>query len=106
MPDSLTFRGSSRDLYGAWQNRGRQCVVFDTLFRPQEVSIDLKNASLEEALQAVSTASRNFYRVTAQRTVTVILTRQPSDREYEEEIMRPFFLSNADLKETMDLFAS
>ena len=51
----------------------------------------------------MSTASRNFYRVTAQRTVTVIPDTPAKRQEYEEEIMRPFFLSNADLKETMDL---
>ena len=103
MPDSLTFRGSSRDVFTALGKIAGVNVVFDTLFRPQEVSIDLKNASLEEALQAVSTASRNFYRVTAQRTVTVIPDTPAKRQEYEEEIVRPFFLSNADLKETMDL---
>jgi general secretion pathway protein D len=103
MPDSLTFRGSSRDVFTALGKIAGVNVVFDTLFRPQEVSIDLKNASLEEALQAVSTASRSFYRVTAQRTVTVIPDTPAKRQEYEEEIVRPFFLSNADLKETMDL---
>jgi general secretion pathway protein D len=103
MPDSLTFRGSSRDVFTALGKIAGVNVVFDPLFRPQEVIIDLKNPSLEDALQAVSTASRNFYKVTAQRTVTVIPDTPAKRQEYEEEIVRPFFLSNADLKETMDL---
>src|SRR4029078_3396419 len=41
--------------------------------------------------------------VTAQRTVLVIPDTPAKRREYEEEIVRTFYLSNADLKETMDL---
>ena len=104
MPDSLTFRdASSRDVFLALGKIGSVNVIFDPQFRPQPVSIDLKNSSFQDALQAVSTATRSFYRVTAQRTVTVIPDTTAKRQEYEEEVVRPFFLSNADLKETMDL---
>jgi len=58
---------------------------------------------LEAALQAVAASTRNFYRVTAQRTITVVPDTPAKRREYEEEVVRTFYLSNADLKETMDL---
>jgi general secretion pathway protein D len=104
MPESLTFRdANSRDVFAALGKIGSVNVIFDPQFSARPVSIDLKNPSFEEALQAVSTATRNFYRVTAQRTVTVIPDTAAKRQEYEEEIVRPFFLSNADLKETMDL---
>jgi len=41
--------------------------------------------------------------VTAPRTITVIPDTPAKRREYEEEIVRTFYLSNADLKETIDL---
>ena len=104
MPDSLTFRdANSRDIFTALGKIAGVNVIFDPQFRPQAVSIDLKNSSFEEALQAVATTTRNFYRVTAQRTVTIIPDTNAKRQEYEEEVVRPFFLSNADLKETMDL---
>jgi general secretion pathway protein D len=104
MPDSLTFReANSRDVYTALGKIAGVNVVFDAQFRPQAVSLDLRNTSFEEALQATSTATRNFYRVTAQRTITVIPDTTAKRQEYEEEVVRPFYLSNADLKETMDL---
>ena len=104
MPDSLTFReANSRDVFTALGKIGSVNVIFDPQFRPQPVTVDLRNSSFEEALQAVSTATRSFYRVTGQRTVTVIPDTAAKRQEYEEEIVRPFFLSNADLKETMDL---
>ena len=104
MPDSMTFReANARDVFTALGKIADVNVIFDPQFRPQAVSIDLRNTSFEEALKAVSTVTRNFYRVTAQRTVTVIPDTAAKRQEYEEEIVRPFFLSNADLKETMDL---
>jgi general secretion pathway protein D len=54
-------------------------------------------------LQSVATATRSFYRVTAPRTITVIPDTPAKRREYEEEVLRTFYLSNADLKETLDL---
>jgi general secretion pathway protein D len=104
MPDSMTFRdANSRDVFTALGKIAGVSVVFDPQFRPQPVSIDLRSASLEEALQAVSTTTRSFYRVSGQRTVTVVPDTPAKRQEYEEEVVRPFFLSNADLKETMDL---
>ena len=78
-------------------------VTFDPTFRDQPISIDLRDGTLETALQAVSTATRSFYRVTAPRTITVVPDTPAKRREYEEEVLRTFYLSNADLKETLDL---
>jgi general secretion pathway protein D len=58
------------------------------------------NTTLENALQTLSTATRNFYRVSRPRTVTVIPDTPAKRREYEEESSARFYLSNADLKET------
>jgi general secretion pathway protein D len=104
MPDTLTFpNASSRDVFVAIGKFANLSVVFDPQFRAQPISVDLRSTTLEQALQAVSSASRSFYRVTSQRTITVVPDTPAKRQEYEEEIVRPFFLSNADLKETMDL---
>ncbi len=64
LPASLTFRdASSRDIYTAIARFANVNVVFDPPFREQPVTIDLRNTSLEDALQSLSTATRNFYRV-------------------------------------------
>jgi general secretion pathway protein D len=104
LPDTLIFRdASARDVYTALVRLAGVSVVFDPQFRDQRVSIDLKGAAFEDALNSVSASTRNFYRVTAPRTITVIPDTPAKRREYEEEIVRTFYLSNADLKETMDL---
>lgn len=104
LPDSLVFRdASSRDVYTAIARFAKVNLIFDPQFRDQPITIDLRNTSFAEAMEALSTATRNFYRVTTQRTVTIIPDTPAKRREYEEEIVRTFYLSNADLKETIDL---
>jgi general secretion pathway protein D len=104
MPASLVFRdASARDIYTVLARYANLNIVFDPQFRDERISIDLSNATLDQALAAISTATRTFYKMTAQRTITVIPDTAAKRREYEEEVVRTFYLSNADLKETIDL---
>jgi len=104
LPDTLIFRDAgSRDVYAAIGKFTNLSVLFDPTFRDQPVSVDLRGLSLEEALASLSTATRNFWRATSANTITVVPDSAAKRREYEEEIVRTFYLSNADLKETIDM---
>jgi general secretion pathway protein D len=104
MPASLSFRdASSRDVFTTIARFANIGLVFDTQFREAPISVDLRNSSLEAALDTVAAATRTFYRVTAPQTVVIVPDSPAKRREYEEEIVRTFYLSNADLKETLDL---
>jgi general secretion pathway protein D len=104
MPASLTFRdAASRDVFTAIARLANISLIFDSSFRDAPVTVDLRNASLDDALSTVAGATRTFFRVTAPKTIVVIPDTPAKRREYEEEIVRTFYLSNADLKETMDL---
>ncbi len=104
MPASLTFRdATSRDVFTAIARLANISIIFDSGFRETPVTVDLRNATLDDALNTVAGATRTFFRVTAPRTVVVIPDTPAKRREYEEEVVRTFYLSNADLKETMDL---
>jgi general secretion pathway protein D len=104
LPAALTFRdASTRDIYTALARFANMNIVFAPQVRAQPITLDLRNATLENALGTLSAASKNFYRVSGQRTITVIPDTPAKQREYEEEIVQTFYLSNADLKETMDL---
>src|SRR5437764_4224367 len=104
MPASLTFRdASSRDVFTTIARLGDISLIFDPAFRETAITVDLRNATLEDALNTVAGATRSFFRVTAPKTVVVIPDTPAKRREYEEEVVRTFWLSNADLKETMDL---
>jgi general secretion pathway protein D len=104
LPDSLVFReASSRDIYTALARFAGVSVVFDPAFRDATIAIDLRKSSLEQALASVSASTRNFYRITAPRTLVIVPDTPAKRREYEEEVVRTFYLSNGDVKETIDL---
>jgi general secretion pathway protein D len=104
LPSSLVFReASSRDVYTAIARFADINLLFDPAFRDVPLTIDLRNATFDEALNAVSDTTHNFYRVTGGRAVTIIPDTPAKRREYEEEIVRTFYLSNADVKETIDM---
>jgi general secretion pathway protein D len=104
VPASLVFRNaSSRDVLTSLARFADINVVFDPAFRDLPVSLDLRNTTFENALISLTAATQTFYRVTAPRTITVIPDTPAKQREYEQDIIRTFYLSNADLKETIDL---
>jgi len=104
MPDSLTFReASSRDVFTALARFAGVSVIFDPAFREAPITLDLRKTTFEQALSSLAASTRNFYRVTGSRTITIIPDTPAKRREYEEEVVRTFYLSNADLKETVDL---
>src|SRR5256885_237594 len=103
MPATLTFRdASSRDVFTTIARFAGISLIFDSAFRETPVSVDLRGATLEDALNSVAGATRTFFRTAASKTVVVIPDTPAKRREYEEEVVRTFYLSNADLKETME----
>src|SRR5438093_2392790 len=104
MPASLTFRdASSRDVFTTIARLADISLIFDPAFREASITVDLRNSSLDDALNTVAGVTRTFFRVSAPRTVVVIPDTPAKRREYEEEVVKVFYLSNADLKETMDM---
>ena len=104
LPASLVFRdASARDVITALARFADLNVVFDPAYRDQPLSLELRDTSFEDALASVTGSTRSFYRVTAPRTITVAPDTPAKRREYEDEIVRTFYLSNADLKEVIDL---
>jgi general secretion pathway protein D len=104
LPESVIFRDANvRDIYSAIGKFTDLSVVFDPTFRDQSVSIDLRNETLPDALNKLSAATRNFWRSSGDRGIIVVPDTAAKRREYEEEVYRTFYLSNADLKETIDI---
>ena len=77
--------------------------VFDPAFQDQTISIDLRDVPFEQALSALGSVGRTFHRVLDARVVNVIPDTPAKRRDNEQQVVRTFFLSNADLKETIDL---
>jgi general secretion pathway protein D len=104
LPDSLVFgSASSRAVFTTIARFAGLNVVFDPTFRDSVISVDLRKISLEDALASVTASTHTFYRVTAPKTITIVPDTTAKRREYEESVVRTFYLSNADVKEVIDL---
>jgi general secretion pathway protein D len=103
LPDSMTFSTSSRLVFQALAKWANLNVVFDPAFRDERLVADLRNTTLSTALASLTATTRTFYRVTAPRTITIVPDTPAKRREYEEQIVQTFYVSNADLKEVIDL---
>jgi general secretion pathway protein D len=103
-PAGFVFRdASARDVLLSLGTLAGVNVVFDTDFRDEVVSIDLEEATFEEAFQSLCRITGNFYRVHGDRIITIVPDTDAKRREYEQQVTRTFYLSSADLKETIDL---
>ena len=105
LPGSLQFGNgaTSRAVFLTVGRFANMSVIFDTSFRDSPLSIDLRNATLSDALAALTVSTHTFYRVTAPKTITIVPDTPAKRREYEEAVVQTFYLSNADVKETIDL---
>ena len=105
LPEGLNFRNANNDvIIRALATFANVNVLFDPAFRPQLISFEGRSQqTFADALQSITSSTQNFYRMTGPRTVTIIPDTPAKRREYEEDVVRTFYLSNADPKEAMDL---
>jgi general secretion pathway protein D len=103
-PLGLSFRNASlRETYLALGKAAGVNFVFDPQFQDQTISLDLRDVPFEQALTALGSVGRTFHRVVDAHVVMVVPDTAAKRREYEQQVVKTFFLSNADLKETIDL---
>lgn len=103
-PLGLEFRNASlREAYQALARAAGVNIVFDPGFQDQTISIDLRDVPFEQALQVLSRVGRTFHRVVDSRVVLVLPDTPAKQREHEQQFVKTFFLSNAELKEAVDL---
>jgi general secretion pathway protein D len=103
-PMGLSFRNASlREAYLALGKSSGVNFVFDPQFQDQTISIDVKDVAFEEALGALASVGHTFHRVLEAHVINVITDTPTKRREFEQQVVKTFFLSNADLKETIDL---
>lgn len=94
---------TSRQVYQMLAKLAGLSLVFDPQFVDAPVSVALKDPTIRQALDTVAQSTKSFYKVTGPKTITVIPDTPAKRREYTEEHVRTFFVSNLDMKEVVDL---
>jgi general secretion pathway protein D len=74
-------------------------VLFDPDYNSQQqiqqVQIDLSRTTLEQALDQLSVVTKSFWKPLSGNTIFVTLDNPTKRREYAEEVVKVFYLSNA-----------
>jgi len=73
-------------------------LVFDSDFKSKKIAVDLVGVTFKEALDRVTMMSGLFYKVLDEKTIVVIPDNANKRKEYEELILRTFYLSNGDVE--------
>ena len=74
-------------------------VTFDRDFQDRAITLRLEGVSLEQALQQIMIANQLFYRVLNEQTIIVAADSTQKRQQYEEQVIRTFFVSHTDASE-------
>src|SRR6266404_6404432 len=69
-------------------------VIFDQDFAPHRIAVDFNNVRLERALAIASIQSKAFVKPVTENMIFVIQDTAQKHRDYDETVVRTFYLSN------------
>jgi general secretion pathway protein D len=69
-------------------------VIFDPDFPARRIAVELNNVTMEQALEIVSLESKAFVKPVTENIIFVIPDQPQKRRDYEEQIVKTFYLSN------------
>ena len=78
-------------------------VTFDRDFQDRSITLKLEGVSLEQALQQIMISNQLFYKVMNERTIIVSADSSQKRQQYEDQVIKTFFISNADATEMQAL---
>jgi general secretion pathway protein D len=81
-------------------------VLFDPQLRDQEMAIELRNVTAQTALETLMRAAGHFYKVIDEQTILIAQDSQQNRRAYEDLVIQTFYLSNAQVKDAVQLLRS
>jgi general secretion pathway protein D len=81
-------------------------VLFDPKLKDDRLSIELRDLTAEQALEMVMQGSGHFYKVIDENSIIIAEDTPQNRREYEDLVIKTFFLSNADVKDIDKLLRS
>ncbi|MGH9733872.1 MAG: hypothetical protein ACRD8A_04705 [Candidatus Acidiferrales bacterium] len=93
-PINLTMTNNSTVVFETVAKLAGLSVIFDPDFHAQRISVSLPNVTLEQALEAVSMASKSFWQPLTPSVIFVAPDNPQNRREYENEVVRTFYLNN------------
>jgi general secretion pathway protein D len=101
-PTPINLRWDNQSLQKLFETLGKLAgvnVIFDEGFRDKQYTVNLSGVTFQEALDQITFVNRLFYKVLDQNTVIVVPETTAKRRQYEETLVRTFYIQHAELKE-------
>lgn len=93
-PINLKMSNDARIVFDTIGKLAGLTMVYDPDFPARRITVDLNNVTLEQALEIVSLESKAFIKPVTENILFVIQDQPQKRRDYEEEVVRTFYLSN------------
>ncbi len=103
-PIYLKFSNTQlRDIFNFIANATGINVTYDSTFQDKAYSVEMSGVTLEQALHEIMLANGLFYKVLNERTIIVVPDNQQKRLAYEEQAIRTFYVSHADVTELQQM---
>lgn len=103
-PISLKFKDAKiRDVFAILSKLSGIHFIFDEEIKTQNVSIALEEATFAQALELLLKMNNLGTRVLNPKTLIVYTRSKEKDKQYEDQIIQTFYLSNIDAKKAVNL---
>ena len=99
LPEIRFNNTSIRDILNFIANATGVNVTYDRDYQDRAYTVQLNGVTLEQALNQILSANALFYKVINQSTIMVIPDTAQKRANYEEQVIRTFFVSHADATE-------
>jgi general secretion pathway protein D len=93
-PVNLKMSNDVKAIYDTIGKLAGITVIYDPDLQAKRIPVDLNNVTLEQALDIVSLESKTFWKPVTENIIMVIPDQAQKRRDYEEQIVRTFYLSN------------
>ncbi len=107
-PITLSFPRPTpiKEIYKALAKAFGFNVLFDPKLKDDKISVELNDVTAKRALETVMQGAGHFYKVLDEHTIIVADDTPQNRREYEDLVIKTFFLSNAEVKDMDKLLRS
>lgn len=95
MPVTLHLTTTTDVVYKTLAKLGGINVLIDPDYKPQKINFELNDVSLREALDMFAMQSKTFWRPLSSNTIMVTSDTGSKRKEYEQNVMKTFYLRNA-----------
>lgn len=97
---------SLRDVLDALGDAAGITVTYDEGFQDRSYTVTLTGVTFVQALDQMLTANNAFYKVISPTTVVVIPDTPQKRAAYEEQVIRTFYISHANVEELLELLSA